>query len=75
MLYGEIIEVEVTDGQIVKIATRLPNRKAEDEDICAAIALDYGKYFDVARVKTVWANMSYDSHVTIDKSKYIQEIT
>ena len=75
LLYGEIIEAEVTDGQIVKIVTRLPNRKAEDEDICAAIALDYGKYFDVARVKTVWANMNYDNHVTIDKSKYIQEIT
>ena len=38
------------------------------------IALDYGKYFDVAKVKTVWANMSYDNHKTIDKSKYIQEI-
>ena len=74
LLYGEIIEAEVSDGQIVKIVTRLPNRKAEDEDICAAIALDYGKYFDVARVKTVWANMNYDNHVTIDKSKYIQEI-
>ena len=75
LLYGEIIEAEVTDGQIVKIVTRLPNRKAEDEDICAAIVLEHGEYFDVARVKTVWANMSYDNHVTIDKSKYIQEIT
>ena len=69
------LQDEVVDGQIVKIVTRLPNRKAEDEDICAAIALDYGKYFDVARVKTVWANMSYDKHVTIDKLKYTQEIT
>ena len=74
LLYGEIIEAEVSDGQIVKIVTRLPNRKAEGEDICAAIVLDYGKYFDVARVKTVWVNMSYDNHNTIDKSKYIQEI-
>ena len=34
----------------------------------------HGEYFDVARVKTVWANMSYDNHKTIDKSKYVQEI-
>lgn len=74
LLYGEIIEAEVSDGQIVKIVTRLPNRKAEDEDICAAIVLEHGEYFDVARVKTVWANMSYDNHVTIDKSKYVREI-
>ena len=33
-----------------------------------------GEYFDVARVKTVWANMNYDNHKTIDKSKYVQEI-
>ena len=74
LLYGEIIEAEVINGRIVKIVTRLPNRKAKDEDICAAILLEHGEYFDVARVKTVWANMSYDNHKTIDKSKYIQEI-
>ena len=75
MLYGEIIEAEVADGQIVKIVTRLPNRKAKDEDICAAIVFEHGEYFDTARVMTVWANMSHDNHVTIDKSKYIQEFT
>ena len=74
LLDGEIIEAEVVEGQIVKIVTRLPNRKTENEDICAAVMLEHGDYFDVARVKTVWANMSYDNHVTIDKSKYIQEI-
>lgn len=74
MLYGEIIEAEVVDGQIVKIVTRLPNRKVKNEDICAAIVLEHGEYFDAARVKTVWANMSYDNHKTIDKSKYVREI-
>ncbi len=74
LLYGEIIEAEVIDGRIVKIVTRLPNRKAEDEDICAAILLEHDEYFDVAMVKTVWANMSYDNHKTIDKSKYVREI-
>ena len=74
LLYGEIIEAEVVGGQIVKIVTRLPNRKAEDEDICGAIVLEHNAYYDVARVKTVWANMSYDNHNTIDKSKYVQEI-
>lgn len=74
LLYGEIIEAEVIDGRIVKIVTRLPNRKAKDEDICAAILLEHGEYFDVAMVKTVWANMSCDNHATIDKSKYVQEI-
>lgn len=74
LLYGEIIEAEVVEGQIVKIVTRLPNRKVENEDICAAIVLEHDEYFDLAIVKTVWANMSYDNHKTIDKSKYIQEI-
>ena len=74
LLYGEIIEAEVVDGQIVKIVTRLPNRKAEDEDICGAIVLEHGVYYDVARAKTVWANMTYDNHNTIDKSKYVREI-
>ena len=32
------------------------------------------KISDKIMVKTVWANMSYDNHKTIDKSKYIQEI-
>ena len=74
LLYGEIIEAEVVQGQIVKIITRLPNRKVENEDICAAVMLEHSEYFDVARVKTVWANMSYDNHNTIDKSKYVREI-
>ena len=38
------------------------------------VCVKSSEYFDVAMVKTVWANMSYDNHKTIDKSKYIQEI-
>ena len=50
LLYGEIIEAEVVEGQIVKIITRLPNRKVENEDICAAVVLEHGEYFDLSIV-------------------------
>lgn len=69
-LYGEIIEAEIQDGIIVKIVTRLPNKKRADEDICFAIVLDGNE----ARVKTVWCNMSYDNHGTINRSNYVKEI-
>lgn len=69
-LYGEIIEAEIQNGMIIKIVTRLPNRKRPDEDICFAILLEY----DIARVKTVWCNMNYDNHYTIKKSNYVNEV-
>ena len=74
LLYGEIIEAEVDEyHNVVKIVTRIPNRHYTDEDICSAIVIDKDKYFDVARVKTIWINMNYDTHKTINKSNYVTE--
>lgn len=83
LIYGEVVEVQVENGQIVKLITRLPNHKNPDEDICGALWLGYNEppvyTFPVpiypARVKTVWCNSAYDNHTTIDKTKYIQQAT
>lgn len=69
-LYGEIIEVKIQNGVIVKVVTRLPNNKQPDEDIYFAIMLNG----NVACVKTVWCNMNYDKHYTIKKENYANEV-
>lgn len=71
LLYGEIIEAEVDENHnIVKIVTRIPNRYYIDEDICSAIIID-NNLLNIARVKTVWINMNYDTHKTINKNNYV----
>lgn len=71
MIHGEIIEAEVRNGSVVKIVTRLPNRRDMTEDICAAILLHSEDFYD-AKVKTVWTNQADDNHSTIDVSNYIK---
>lgn len=73
LLYGEVIEAEVQDGKIVKIVTRIPNKRGYNQDICAAIILIHEKFQHFARVKTVWTNNAYDVHQTIDTENYVQE--
>lgn len=69
-LYGEVIEVEIVNNQVVKIITRLQDRKYLHNDNCFAIIF---KEYNTALVKTVWQNNHYDNHHTIDKSKYVQK--
>lgn len=71
MMYGEVIEAEIRNGSVVKIVTRLPNRRYMTEDICAAILLHSEGFYD-AKVKTVWTNQADDNHSTIDVSNYIK---
>ena len=62
MIHGEIIEAEVRNGSVVKIVTRLPNRRDMTEDICAAILLHSEDFYDAKD----------DNHSTIDVSNYIK---
>lgn len=67
--HSNIIEVEVLNGKIHKSVVRYKlNRKF---DICVVILLrnDYdNKCF---KIKTCWLNSRYDSHITLNQSKYI----
>lgn len=68
LLHGEIVEVEVNNGYVVKVVTRLRNRYNHAQDICGAIVLDGVE----ARVKTVWTNRCNDKHWTIRKENYVR---
>lgn len=67
MLYGRIVEVEIEDGRVNKIITRLKNRYNSKEDLCAAILLEED---GIAKVKTIWINRLDDSHKTIRMENY-----
>lgn len=71
MLYGRIVEVEIEDGRVNKIITRLKNRYNSKEDLCAAILLEEDR---IAKVKTIWINRINDSHKTIRIENYEREI-
>lgn len=66
-LYGEVIEVEVKDCQIVKVITRLPSL-FDNVDICSAVAINGTE----ARVKTVWTNDRFDNHYTLRTENYVK---
>lgn len=71
MLCGEVIEAEFELGSVIKIVTRLQNRKFPDKDICAAISLNAD---GTAVVRTVWVNNHNDEHSTIHKENYVQHL-
>lgn len=72
MLYGEVVEAEYYNGNITKVVTRLPNRKNQNQDICAAIMLECNDYGNKAKVKTVWLNERDDKHKTINRENYVE---
>ena len=67
MLHGRIVEVEIEDGRVNRIITRLNNRYNSKEDLCAAILLGKDR---TARVKTIWVNRIDDTHKTIRIENY-----
>lgn len=71
MLHGEVIEAEFELGSVIKIVTRLQNKKFPDKDICAAISLNVD---GTAVVRTVWVNRHNDKHSTIHKENYVQHL-
>lgn len=68
MLCGEVIEAEFEFGSVIKIVTRLQDKKFPDKDICAAIILNTD---GTAIVRTVWVNRHNDEHSTIHKENYV----
>lgn len=70
-LCGEVIEAEFELGSVIKIVTRLQNKKFPDKDICAAISLNAD---GSAVVRTVWVNRHNDEHNTIHKENYVQHL-
>lgn len=73
-LYGEIIEAEVYDGQVVKIVTRLKHKFFPNTSMCFAIQLEDLKGAEekgTVIIKTVWLNCEDDNHSTLNKSNYL----
>lgn len=70
-LYGKIIEVTFVEGHLIKIVTRLHDRRATGQDICFAIIFKHGVNRPLALVKTVWCNDEDDDHATLDWRQYV----
>ena len=76
-LYGDIIEAEVIDGQVVKIVTRVKNKFIPNCSMCFAIQLEDLKGTEekgTVVIKTVWRNCEDDNHTTLDRTKYLHKI-
>lgn len=68
VLYGEVVEAEIQNGNLVKVITRLKrDNRFVEQDICAAVAI----YYPYATVKTVWINETNDKHKTLKIENYI----
>lgn len=76
-LYGEVIEAEIYDGQVVKIVTRIKNKYLDNCSMCFAIQLEDLKGIgdkNTVVIKTVWLNCEDDNHSTLDRTKYLHKI-
>jgi hypothetical protein len=60
---AEVIEIEVINGKVHKILAR--QSIGNNRDIC------YPFLLESKLVKTVWINMSDDTHVTLDKTRFV----
>ncbi len=58
----EIVEVEVTHGEVTKRVVRLPL----NEELVLVLVVGADGF-----VRTVWGNMASDVHKTLDRSKYV----
>jgi ribosomal protein L2 len=63
----QIIEVEVVNGNVVKVVARI-NHDSRRDLMIAYIPEENG----VAFVKTLWFNLTSDNHRTLDKSRYVK---
>lgn len=71
LMYGEVIEAEIWNNCLMKMVTRLPDRKNKRISLCAVIIPCPGA--GEAIVKTVWLNKTDDNHSTLNKKNYILE--
>lgn len=60
---GQVIEAEVVQGKLHKIVVRQPWNAAVD--IC------YPLLVQTKVIKTVWTNSRTDTHLTLDKTRYV----
>lgn len=60
---AEIVEVEVTNGEISKRVIRVP----VEDDLVLVLVINADGF-----VKTVWGNRASDTHKTLDRSKFVQ---
>lgn len=72
LLYGDIIEAEISNSEVTKIIVRLPNRYDTSTDICGALAFNKNENDVFVSVKTVWLNNRFDNHNTIRTEKYVK---
>lgn len=73
-LYGDVIEVELQNNEISKIITRIPDRiDSHNRDICMALSIHKEQNYTIT-IKTLWTNLKSDTHLTINKSNYIQGV-
>lgn len=64
---GDVVEIEVRQGEPVKAVLRVP--LDDKKDLVYALSLPVrGEAF----VRTVWFNDANDSHRTLDRSKYVK---
>lgn len=70
-LFGNVIEAEIYNNEVVKIVTRIPHRFDKQIEVCFAIAFNCDTALNTASVKTIWLNDANNSHSTLDKSKYV----
>lgn len=61
--YVEIVEVELTDGEITKRVIR--HQVTDDLVLVMAVGAD-------GFVRTVWGNLVSDRHATLDRTKFVQ---
>lgn len=61
-------EIEVDDGEIVKLVVRVPYTEENDVSIAIQLNSSYG----CPLIKTAWLNDRNDIHTTLDTTKYIQ---
>lgn len=59
-----VFEVEILNNLISKVAIRI--KYDNEKDLIIVLIPEY----NTATVKTLWLNLSSDSHKTLDKSKY-----
>lgn len=61
-------EIEVDDGEVVKLVVRVPY--TEENDVSIAIQLNSSNGCPL--IKTAWLNDKNDVHTTLDTTKYVQ---
>jgi hypothetical protein len=60
-----IVELEFSKGEVVKILVRAPYNARHD------VLIAFVPDGDGGRVKTLWLNQKSDCHLTLDRSKYL----